>query len=187
MQSMPSHCRCRGDRMSPRRSPEPSALASKNARPAPVEDGVLKPVGSAGRAGGAAEVLASGCSSTTPGLRRDRPAREGASTLFCLVHCFHDATLMGDGTSGLTRSRLAPIQLAGRGIRERLCRGSSATAPRFPVRVPPDSACGHRDDVTGMMPVKRVRHRGGRVIGAPSTAVDHVVRWRCRDLPPERS
>lgn len=64
-----------------------------------VEDGVLKPGRIGGQGGGAAEVL---------GIRMldhtafDVTALHGRvlDAVFCLVHCFHDATRTGDGTRG---------------------------------------------------------------------------------------
>lgn len=103
---------------------------------------MLKPGRIGGQGGGAAEVL---------GIRMldhtafDVTALHGRvlDAVFCLVHCFHDATRTGDGTRGLTRqSRLAPIQLAGRRVvsATKSGRGPSANVT-FPVRVPPDLVC----------------------------------------------
>lgn len=137
---------------------------------------MLKPGRIGGQGGGAAEVL---------GIRMldhtafDVTALHGRvlDAVFCLVHCFHDATRTGDGTRG-SRGNHGWRQSnwpAGGWYPRRNQAGVLGQCHVPCTRAARLGLPGHRDDVTGMMPVKRVRHRGGRVDRSAVDRGDHVA------------
>ncbi len=68
-----------------------------------------------------------------------------------------------------------PIGRPAGGIRDEIRPGSLGQCHVPCTRAARLGLPGHRDDVTGMMPVKRVRHRGGRVDRSAVDRGDHVA------------